>query len=473
MASQDVTLSIGVDSSAVKPGLDQVKGDFQAWAGSTNAVASATQKLEQQLKGFAQEQRVQGRMARFYANELTEMIPAADGAKRAIQGLMGLGIEGLAGGIGFGFALESVKLLAMGLEQVGATARKTFAEADKVVSKVLDEWKKKAEAMQRALAVAMGGEGAGIRLDLAASLKTINAEIDKARGSLDSLMFPWQRAELQKSLDAMIAKRAEIIRQAASTYATEKLVTAERSKQVEVTKAVVDQENLEIARLDAINKKLLERAKIVDAEMPAGIGITEGEARSAWNNAGPVFGPGNDEGAAAFATNLEKVNAESAQMQMLWTSIGSSVSSAFSGIGQAVGGMAGKVLAWLGQMITQAISLAIAMSAAGSAWATPLGSLAIAGTVAAGLIALLNTVSARADGGPVEAFRPYLVGERGPELIIPGQSGTVIPNHQLGGAPTNIYITAFDGHDVERVLSKHESAVFRVLERGRRYRRGA
>ena len=35
---------------------------------------------------------------------------------------------------------------------------------------------------------------------------------------------------------------------------------------------------------------------------------------------------------------------------------------------------------------------------------------------------------ARAEGGPVEAGKPYVVGERGPEVIIPKQDGTVIPN---------------------------------------------
>lgn len=38
----------------------------------------------------------------------------------------------------------------------------------------------------------------------------------------------------------------------------------------------------------------------------------------------------------------------------------------------------------------------------------------------------------RADGGPVSAGRPYIVGERGPELIVPRRSGTVIPNEMLG-----------------------------------------
>lgn len=38
---------------------------------------------------------------------------------------------------------------------------------------------------------------------------------------------------------------------------------------------------------------------------------------------------------------------------------------------------------------------------------------------------------ARADGGPVVGGRAYLVGEKGPELMVPGRSGLVIPNHAM------------------------------------------
>jgi hypothetical protein len=39
----------------------------------------------------------------------------------------------------------------------------------------------------------------------------------------------------------------------------------------------------------------------------------------------------------------------------------------------------------------------------------------------------------KAVGGPVSAGQPYLVGERGPELMIPSSNGKIIPNNQLGG----------------------------------------
>jgi hypothetical protein len=49
-----------------------------------------------------------------------------------------------------------------------------------------------------------------------------------------------------------------------------------------------------------------------------------------------------------------------------------------------------------------------------------------------GRIASFLFATPRASGGPVMAGLPYLVGERGPELIVPRAPGRVIPNHALG-----------------------------------------
>ena len=42
-------------------------------------------------------------------------------------------------------------------------------------------------------------------------------------------------------------------------------------------------------------------------------------------------------------------------------------------------------------------------------------------------------IPARANGGPVNANTPYMVGERGPELFVPARSGSITPNNQLRG----------------------------------------
>jgi len=40
-------------------------------------------------------------------------------------------------------------------------------------------------------------------------------------------------------------------------------------------------------------------------------------------------------------------------------------------------------------------------------------------------------VAARAKGGPVKAGKPYLVGEEGPEIVVPDEDGEVLPNEKL------------------------------------------
>lgn len=51
----------------------------------------------------------------------------------------------------------------------------------------------------------------------------------------------------------------------------------------------------------------------------------------------------------------------------------------------------------------------------------------------------------RAGGGPVSAGGMYLVGERGPELFMSGSSGSIIPNHALGGNNYSINVQVAPG----------------------------
>jgi hypothetical protein len=45
-------------------------------------------------------------------------------------------------------------------------------------------------------------------------------------------------------------------------------------------------------------------------------------------------------------------------------------------------------------------------------------------------------------GGPASAGRPYIVGERGPELFVPGSNGNVVPNNAMGGNTYQINVNA-------------------------------
>lgn len=71
-----------------------------------------------------------------------------------------------------------------------------------------------------------------------------------------------------------------------------------------------------------------------------------------------------------------------------------------------------------------------------------------------------------ADGGDINAGQPYYVGENGPELIVPGRSGTIIPNNKLGNMNsgitniTNNYIDAIDTKSFEDRLYGSSRAVW-------------
>jgi len=74
----------------------------------------------------------------------------------------------------------------------------------------------------------------------------------------------------------------------------------------------------------------------------------------------------------------------------------------------------------------------------------PLGNAASAGLSGISFDSLFTDVGSwlgglfRAEGGPVAAGQPYIVGERGPEWFVPRQAGTVLPNGVApgGGGPT-------------------------------------
>jgi TP901 family phage tail tape measure protein len=81
----------------------------------------------------------------------------------------------------------------------------------------------------------------------------------------------------------------------------------------------------------------------------------------------------------------------------------------------------------------------------------------------------------RAAGGSVMGGGPYLVGERGPEVFVPGMSGTIIPNHRLGGGSTyNITVNAGFGtsgpevaEQIVRLVRRYERNSGPVFARAR------
>jgi hypothetical protein len=55
----------------------------------------------------------------------------------------------------------------------------------------------------------------------------------------------------------------------------------------------------------------------------------------------------------------------------------------------------------------------------------------------------------KAKGGPVKGGSSYIVGEKGPEMFTPGVSGTITPNHALGGSTNVVVNVDASGSSVE------------------------
>lgn len=70
-------------------------------------------------------------------------------------------------------------------------------------------------------------------------------------------------------------------------------------------------------------------------------------------------------------------------------------------------------------------------------------------------------------GGMAQAGRPYLVGERGPELFVPGGTGSVVPNQSMA-QPVTYNINAVDAKSFKQLVASDPEFIFSVTQAGAR-----
>lgn len=91
-----------------------------------------------------------------------------------------------------------------------------------------------------------------------------------------------------------------------------------------------------------------------------------------------------------------------------------------------------------------------------------------AGGGSAGWSDLAGLIPARANGGPVAGGQPYLVGERGPELVVPSTSGQVLNARETsglgGGAHVTVNVSTPDADSFRRSRRQVANAVKRGVE---------
>jgi len=115
------------------------------------------------------------------------------------------------------------------------------------------------------------------------------------------------------------------------------------------------------------------------------------------------------------------------------------------------------------EMIAQALKLAVIQPILSS----------IFGAFGFGIDFSSNTISripGKQVGGPIMKNKPYLVGEAGPEVIIPNAGGNVIPNNELMGGKTMVTynIQAVDARSFKQLVASDPEFIYSVTQAGAR-----
>ncbi len=74
-----------------------------------------------------------------------------------------------------------------------------------------------------------------------------------------------------------------------------------------------------------------------------------------------------------------------------------------------------------------------------------------------------QTYSGRADGGPVSAEKAYRIGERGPEMFVPGQSGYILPNQDGRTVNVSFNINAVDTRGFQQLLANERGLIVGMI----------
>ncbi|HSH44475.1 MAG TPA: phage tail tape measure protein [Longimicrobiales bacterium] len=148
----------------------------------------------------------------------------------------------------------------------------------------------------------------------------------------------------------------------------------------------------------------------------------------------------NMAGGGGFAGEIEGVDVALEGVQSKLDEIGTAGTRNISRLGQAVEGVASSFADTLADAISGA---AVSFKDFAKAVLADLARMAARFAVFKALTSLFDlsgmgltsflgfSLPGKAAGGPVVAGRPYIVGERGPELMVPSQSGTIVPNDAL------------------------------------------
>jgi len=323
--------------------------------------------------------------------------------------------------------------------------------------------KKKERAIERAI------KGADRELERAdKAFNRANDQLDKIiQKNEDKMAFEREYAELinNGSTPAAAKQAIELKKQQVELDRNFEKLKEQLVLQLEVAKAAILTAKARGAsgtELDALNKDLADLLNKIDS-LPGKKEDAEGAILEA-------LAPKSDrERLQAYLVKLQEqlndLNDPVKQITGLAETLGGAFSESFKGIvsgsmtaQQALANLFRRTADHFLDMAAQMIAAQIKMQAVNlfMNFFNPFGGLMAPGGRYAGQPGPLAPtppplppIPGMARGGAVAAGRPYMVGERGPELFVPGAQGNIVPNNAMGGGASVTVNVDASGSSVE------------------------
>ena len=409
-------ISFGGSGDVARTAAGLLRGVLQDLVVSAAEVAAWFQASGKTLGGWAAQAGaiISGDFAgaKFIGQELDKDLAGIEARLNVFRGRVSAAGTDLAGALGAGSIMPAAPSLGGGSGARAPTGRTTSAPRASSRSTAMTEDQKEYNRMMQ--------EGARIYDSTRTAAEKLSIEFGKLNelrksGAIDQDTYNRAVFEAQENFDTLIAKTKELAGDgegSEGSYWEKWLAGAEEALTTfdELANNVI--ENFSAGFGSAFEAMVFDAENLGESLK----GMAEGMARSVVNALGQM---------AAQWLAYQAV-------QML---VGKTTQASAAGA-KTFEAMAAQQMAALNAFAATAaipiVGPAMAPAAAGAALAATSPFVATVASLSAA------AVGARADGGPVSQGMAYLVGERGPELFVPGTSGAVVPNNKMGGGNVTV-----------------------------------
>ena len=253
-----------------------------------------------------------------------------------------------------------------------------------------------------------------VRRAAEADLERVQSKLDELNEErMDSIEIENQYQKALKETGSVGEDIGEVLRQAADRFEQPQEVTTTRRNIFIPTSSAED--------VDGVNDSLFETVRNIDR-----ITSSTQRARGVWGDVGQAIIDVEDTIESGIGNALEDLIFQAESASEIFRQLARDIATAI---------LRQQVIDPFAQAATSVITGAIGGGVGGGG---------------AGFSGVGNATPRQfANGGNVFGGTPAIVGERGPELFVPGQDGQIVPNHRMGGGDVTVNIINQGGDQLE------------------------